>query len=184
MARTEIEIIKDRKVVGGRLWYWLCFRRCIENRCGYLLQKLKISKLLQKNYLMMFPSSPSGVLFMWSGQASTIPSGFKLCDGNGTPDLRDRFIVGVSASGGYNPAATGGSNQVTLTEAQLAVHQHGITSNGTTNILLVVVRQTKLTTTHMVVGHHVKIGNHTHNGSTDPGGNHAHPPVGQVGFDN
>lgn len=31
---------------------------------------------------------------MWSGSIATIPSGFVLCDGtNGTPDLRDRFVV-------------------------------------------------------------------------------------------
>ena len=31
---------------------------------------------------------------MWSGTIATIPAGWQLCDGtNGTPDLRDRFIV-------------------------------------------------------------------------------------------
>ena len=33
---------------------------------------------------------------MWSGSVGSVPSGYKLCDGNdGTPDLRDRFIVGA-----------------------------------------------------------------------------------------
>ena len=80
---------------------------------------------------MIFPSSPQGVSSCGLVRYRAIPSGWKLCDGTGTtPDLRGRFIVGVSASGGYNPADKGGSTQVTLTEAQLAVHQHGITSNG------------------------------------------------------
>jgi hypothetical protein len=40
---------------------------------------------------------PSGVIAMWSG--TTIPTGWKLCDGtNGTPDLRDKFIIGSSAT--------------------------------------------------------------------------------------
>lgn len=31
---------------------------------------------------------------MWSGTIATIPDRFQLCDGtNGTPDLRDRFII-------------------------------------------------------------------------------------------
>lgn len=37
---------------------------------------------------------PSGLISMWKGSIATIPSGWKLCDGNnGTPDLRDKFIV-------------------------------------------------------------------------------------------
>lgn len=50
-----------------------------------------------------------GAIIMWSGTLSSIPSGWQLCDGtNGTPDLRGRFIMGVSS--GENPGATGGSS--------------------------------------------------------------------------
>ena len=66
-----------------------------------LLQKLKISKLLQKNCTDDVSLSPQGVSFMWSGQHQLFQV-VGLCDGTGTtPDLRGRFIVGVSASGGY-----------------------------------------------------------------------------------
>lgn len=38
---------------------------------------------------------PKGFIGMWSGSIASIPTSFALCDGNnGTPDLRDRFIVG------------------------------------------------------------------------------------------
>jgi len=38
----------------------------------------------------------SGSIIIWSGSIATIPSGYVLCDGNnGTPDLRDRFVVGA-----------------------------------------------------------------------------------------
>jgi hypothetical protein len=51
---------------------------------------------------------PQGAIIMWSGTLASIPSGWALCDGtNGTPDLRNRFIYGVSA--GEDPGATGGS---------------------------------------------------------------------------
>lgn len=41
---------------------------------------------------------PTGVIWMWSGTIATIPSGWALCDGsNGTPDLRDRFVVGATS---------------------------------------------------------------------------------------
>ena len=44
---------------------------------------------------------------MWSGAINDIPSGFVLCDGtNGTPDLRDKFVVG--AGNNYAVDATGG----------------------------------------------------------------------------
>ena len=62
---------------------------------------------------------------MWSGSINDIPVGWALCDGsNGTPDLRDRFIVG--AGGSYNVGNTGGSNTVTLTTSQIPSHSHGV----------------------------------------------------------
>jgi len=51
---------------------------------------------------------PAGCIIMWSGDANTIPAGWTLCDGsNGTPDLRNKFIVG--AAGEYTAGNTGGS---------------------------------------------------------------------------
>src|SRR5690606_35053309 len=67
---------------------------------------------------------PSGVIMMWSGSTSTIPAGWFLCNGsNGTPDLRNRFIVGAGST--YGVGATGGANEVTLTESQIPSHSHG-----------------------------------------------------------
>lgn len=70
---------------------------------------------------------PSGFIGMWSGSIGSIPSGWYLCNGsNGTPDLRDRFIVGAGST--YAVGATGGAASVTLTEAQLPAHTHAITA--------------------------------------------------------
>jgi len=50
---------------------------------------------------------PSGVVLMWSGLVAGIPSGYALCDGtNGTPDLRNKFVVGAGDL--YDPNSTGG----------------------------------------------------------------------------
>ena len=66
---------------------------------------------------------PSGIIAMWSGSSDAIPSGWNLCDGsNGTPDLRNRFIVGAGST--YQPGNTGGSDAVTLTTAQMPSHTH------------------------------------------------------------
>ena len=50
---------------------------------------------------------PKGTIVLWSGTIATIPNGWVLCDGtNGTPDLRNRFVVG--AGGEYSVGSTGG----------------------------------------------------------------------------
>jgi len=64
----------------------------------------------------------TGMILLWSGAIGSIPSGFYLCNGaNGTPDLRDRFIVGAGSS--YSVAQTGGS-----ADAIVVSHNHTATS--------------------------------------------------------
>jgi hypothetical protein len=67
----------------------------------------------------------TGMIILWSGSIASIPSGFALCDGaSGTPDLRDRFIVGAGST--YAVDATGGS-----ADATLPTHTHTATSTVT-----------------------------------------------------
>lgn len=61
----------------------------------------------------------NGLIAIWSGAIADIPAGWHLCDGNdGTPDLRDRFVVG--AGWHFNPHDTGGSD----------THTHTFTGSG------------------------------------------------------
>ena len=84
---------------------------------------------------------------MWSGAVDAIPTGWALCDGqNGTPDLRDRFIVG--AGGSYDVGDTGGAESVTLTVDQMPQHSHSASSKSA--------------------------GSHTHSISTSSAGSHTH----------
>ena len=70
----------------------------------------------------------TGMIILWYGDTSNIPGGFVLCDGqNSTPDLRDRFIIG--AGNNFSAGGTGGSNSVTLSEANLPSHRHFVVSN-------------------------------------------------------
>lgn len=68
-------------------------------------------------------SLPKGAIIMWSGANNAIPLGWALCDGkSGTPNLRDRFIVGAGKT--YEVGATGGADSVTLTIDQMPTHNH------------------------------------------------------------
>lgn len=65
------------------------------------------------------PALPSGIIVGWSGAIVDIPAGYVLCDGNnGTPDLRDRFIIGAGL--GLAVDDTGGSSN----------HNHTFTGDG------------------------------------------------------
>jgi len=76
----------------------------------------------------------TGMIMLWSGSIASIPSGWALCNGsNGTPDLRDRFVVGAGST--YTVNATGGSadaitvahtHTYSTTTGTAGTHQHFI----------------------------------------------------------
>lgn len=81
---------------------------------------------------------PVGTIILWYGALGGVPVGFQICDGtNGTPDLRDKFVVGAGTT--YALGAGGGATSVTsgaggahtpailgtsLTVAELPAHSH------------------------------------------------------------
>ena len=68
----------------------------------------------------------TGMIMMYTG--STAPSGWAICNGqNGTPDLRNRFIVGAGNS--YNVGVTGGFDSVSLSESQIPSHTHSFSGS-------------------------------------------------------
>ena len=73
-------------------------------------------------------SIPSGLIAIWSGAVGSIPSGWYLCNGqNGTPDLRDSFILGAGNT--YAVGATGGSK-----DSIVVSHTHTATSTSTSTV--------------------------------------------------
>lgn len=80
---------------------------------------------------------PDGIIALWGGLVADIPAGWHICDGtNGTPDLRDRFLLSTGGGQPYSPGDTGGAATVTstasitiaghtLTEYEIPKHTHG-----------------------------------------------------------
>ena len=69
---------------------------------------------------------PSGLIAIWSGSVGSIPLGWTLCNGqNGTPDLRNSFILGAGNT--YAVGATGGSTDSIVTSH---THTFSVTSTG------------------------------------------------------
>ena len=91
---------------------------------------------------------PVGGIILWSGSLATVPTGWLLCNGvSGTPDLRDRFVVGAGST--YAVGVTGGAATVALSIAELPSHNHGGVTSGQSD-------------------------SHIHTGLTDTVGNHSH----------
>ena len=79
---------------------------------------------------------PVGGIIMWSGTvaAAEALTNWAICDGdNGTPDLRDRFVLGVGSSSNPSTASQGddaGNNSIQLTEGQMPQHNHDFNDPG------------------------------------------------------
>ena len=70
---------------------------------------------------------------MWSGATTNIPSGWVLCNGsNGTPDLRDRFVVGAGNT--YGVGAKGGEATHKLTVNEMPSHTHNLPTSMDSNL--------------------------------------------------
>lgn len=66
---------------------------------------------------------PKGTVISWYGNLADLPSGWAICNGsNGTPDLRNRFIVGAGST--YALGNTGGADSVKLSGTQIGNHYH------------------------------------------------------------
>lgn len=121
---------------------------------------------------------PTGGIIMWSGAIGSIPSGWALCDGsNGTPDLRNRFIVGAGST--YGVGNTGGNVSIALLSNQIPHHTHAgtTTSDGShTHTINGETMQKEGTSTQQVkvldTGTDANLGNYTE--LTASGGAHSH----------
>ena len=109
---------------------------------------------------------PIGGIIKWSGSVASIPVTWQLCDGtNGTPDLRDSFVVGASDIGGtFQVGDTGGATSHdhggNLTAADAGDHAHGISVDNHT------LTQAQLPNVKLETGLAVNFTGAAHNGTT------------------
>ena len=76
---------------------------------------------------LMGSALPVGSIVVWYGTDANVPSGWAICNGgSGTPDLRNRFVVGAGSS--YNVADTGGNISVTP-DGSISIAPHAVTVN-------------------------------------------------------
>jgi hypothetical protein len=112
------------------------YKFVLQNADAVLIQTLDNIYPILQNAPVSSPAIPVGGIIIWSGSTGSIPATWYLCDGtNGTPDLRDRFIIGAGNT--YAVNATGGSaDAIVVTHTHTAsvtdpghFHTTGITDN-------------------------------------------------------
>jgi hypothetical protein len=113
---------------AGRVPYeiWMftgySYKFVIQSSAGASIQTLDNLYPILQNAPASAPAVPSGGIILWSGSTGSVPSGWYLCDGtNGTPDLRNSFIVGAGNT--YAVGATGGT-----ADSIVVSHTHTATS--------------------------------------------------------
>lgn len=132
------------------------------------------------NQVIVDPTNvPIGGIILWSGSVASIPTHFVLCNGaNGTPDLRDRFVIG--AGGTRSPGATGGASTHTHTVGESGSggsHSHSVSGttggpSATVSRLDGVMGAGSATHTHSFSATSGSAGSHSHsNPSTGSGSN-------------
>ncbi len=98
------------------------YKFVLQNADAVLIQTLDNIYPILQNAPASAPAVPTGGIILWSGSTGSIPATWYLCDGtNGTPDLRNSFIVGAGST--YAVNATGGT-----ADAVVVSHTHTATS--------------------------------------------------------
>jgi hypothetical protein len=119
---------------AGRVPYeiWMftgySYKFVIQSATATSIQTLDNLYPILQNAPASAPAVPSGGIILWSGSTGSVPSGWYLCDGtNGTPDLRNSFIVGAGNT--YAVGATGGT-----ADAIVVTHTHAATVTDPTHV--------------------------------------------------
>ena len=124
IANTNPIVLDASGRTPQQIWLLVGFsyKFVLQNADAVLIQTLDNIYPILQNAPVSSPAIPAGGIILWSGSTGSVPATWFLCDGtNGTPDLRDRFIVGAGNT--YAVNATGGT-----ADAVVVTHNHTATS--------------------------------------------------------
>ena len=147
----------------------------------------QIQELPSGDYL--YGTIPVGGIIMWSGTIASIPSNWSLCNGsNGTPDLRNTFVIGAhSDSSGAKTTVTGSATASGGSkDATLVSHEHttdSIIETGSTS-----AKDLSGSVTHISEGFNVNgtvsgVFTKTNQGNSSPTGSASTSPVSGISMD-
>lgn len=98
------------------------YKFVLQTSAGVTLQTLDNLYPILQNAAATTNPFTTGMIIIWSGSIGSVPSGWALCNGsNGTPDLRDRFVIAAGST--YAVGQTGGT-----ADAIVVSHTHTATS--------------------------------------------------------
>jgi hypothetical protein len=124
IAQTNPIILGTDGKLSQELWlqYGYSYKFVVEDSANNLIATYDNIAGIITQIPAATPSIPSGCILIWSGSTGSIPSGYFLCNGaNGTPDLRNSFVLGAGNT--YSVGQVGGS-----TDAIIVSHTHTATS--------------------------------------------------------
>jgi microcystin-dependent protein len=126
VANSNPIILNSAGRCDNEIWMQVgySYKLVLQTSTGVLLQTLDNLYPILQNATATATTIPTGLIAIWSGATGSIPTGWTLCNGsNGTPDLRNSFVIGAGST--YAVGATGGS-----ADAIVVSHTHAITDAG------------------------------------------------------
>jgi hypothetical protein len=126
IANTNPIILNSAGRCDNEIWMQVgySYKLVLQTSTGVTLQTLDNLYPILQNATATATTIPTGLIAIWSGATGSIPSGWTLCNGsNGTPDLRNSFIIGAGST--YAVGATGGT-----ADSIVVAHTHTITDPG------------------------------------------------------
>jgi hypothetical protein len=114
------------------------YKLILQTSTGTTLQTLDNLYPILQNATGSGATIPAGLIAIWSGATGSIPAGWTLCNGtNGTPDLRNSFVIGAGSA--YAVGATGGSaDAIVVSHTHTIIdpgHLHNATSTGSGTLI-------------------------------------------------
>jgi hypothetical protein len=115
------------------------YKFILQTSTGTTLQTLDNLYPILQNASGSGATIPTGLIAIWSGATGSIPVGWTLCNGtNGTPDLRNSFVIGAGST--YAVGSTGGSaDAIVVSHTHTIIdpgHLHNTASTGATSTVI------------------------------------------------